>query len=472
MQNLATITAAVSVFLASLATADIVRLKDGSMVEGQVVRESDAGVLFDGKFSGLRATLEIPAGSIESIERRPLPDGFFDPAPPPARASDPASFDLDDTLYLEIPIAGRFGEQVFAEGIARALAYARRNAVGHVVFVIDSPGGDIDEAGRAYQALGRVHDDIRLHAYVRECRGAALGVALRCDSIFMAPGASIGGSDELLFTEEGDASELERRVVQSQLASQIAQETTSTPEGADVVRAMLDPREQLVLWIDEYDEFNTARTLPEGVAPDRVLLSVGENELLVLDDNTAARLGLPTVPGGVRMLGDELALEDWTPESDIGRQAMDAARIANERRAASAQTRFENQVRQNVERRERTAQAIETNIDLAIEWDPAGGEYASYGSVVRSKRGYLRVGSGGSRTWTKQSQRDWRYRTDAALGYLNKALRATGSMQSLDREAERLGLDPTYPDGELEKISREIRRHMDFLSRNRNRKQD
>ncbi len=466
-------TAAVAaLLLASTALADVVRMKDGRTVEGQIIRENDAGVLFDGKFSGIRATLLIPPASIESVERRPLPEGFFDPPAPPERSSDPASFDLDDTLYIEVPISGRFGEQIFTDGINRALAYARRNAIGHVVFVIDSPGGDLDEAARAYKSLGRVRDDVQLHAYVKHCRGAALAVALRCDSVFLAPGAQIGGSDELLFSTQDDASALERQVVQSQFASQIAREATETPEGADVVRAMLDPRERLVLWTDEYDEFNTARALPMGVPPGRVVLSVGEGELLVINADTASRLGLATVPGGVGSLGELLGLEDWTLESDVGREAMDAARVANERRAASAQTRFENQVRQNVERRERAAQAIESNIDLAIEWDPSAGEYASYGSVVRSKRGYLRIGSGGSRTWTEQSQRDWRYRTDAALNYLNNAQRAVRSMQSLDREAQSLGLDPTYPPGELQKIDGEIRRHMDYLQSNRNRNQD
>ena len=47
-----------------------------------------------------------------------------------------------ENSYLEIPLDGRFGDQITARGLEDALSTARCLGAKHIVFTINSPGGD------------------------------------------------------------------------------------------------------------------------------------------------------------------------------------------------------------------------------------------------------------------------------------------------------------------------------------------
>ena len=111
----------------------------------------------------IRAELTFSRDEIDSMERKPVPPGFFEPPPPPPRATEPEPTKPDEALYLEVPIDGVFGEQVFAAGIEKALRYARRYRIEHVVFRINSAGGDLHEAAdEALEQASWLGEDIDL----------------------------------------------------------------------------------------------------------------------------------------------------------------------------------------------------------------------------------------------------------------------------------------------------------------------
>ena len=133
---------AISALVVTSAHADRIYLVDGRVFEGLVIREGQE-VVADTVIANIRTRLTLKASDIDRIERAPVPDDFFDvPQAPDVRDVD----DDGQIQYLEIPIQGRLGEQVFARGVYDSLRHARRNKVRHIVFTIDSDGGDGDEA--------------------------------------------------------------------------------------------------------------------------------------------------------------------------------------------------------------------------------------------------------------------------------------------------------------------------------------
>src|SRR5688572_1478861 len=69
--------------------------------------------------------------------------------------------------YLEIPMAGRFGEQLTVRGMEDALKAAHRLGARHVVLTIASPGGDLLVAQQIYGLLSSHDRAFQFHAIVR-----------------------------------------------------------------------------------------------------------------------------------------------------------------------------------------------------------------------------------------------------------------------------------------------------------------
>ncbi len=456
--------------LAGAAHADVVRLNDGRSFEGEIVHETSDGVTIDTMISRVRAELTFGVSEVANIERKPVPDGFFSPPKAEPRVSDRSTFDADDTLYIEVPIHGRLGEDVFADGVGAALRYAERHGVGHVVFTIDSSGGTVDEASRVYQLLKRAQGKVQMHAVVRECHGAAIAIALWCDSLYVQPGASIGGSEELRFDQNPDAAALQKQVMQSQVAMEVANEAKRRGRDKHIVLALLDPRQQYAAWRDAEGNVQEGYKPPPGIDAANIIFAVGPDELLELNFDQCVALGVPVLDGGVQAMGELLGVTDWQAESDYGQTAMRKAQMGKEKQEAQLQQRFEAHAKRNIERRKKTADYIEVNIEQAKQWDPFEGEYATYGSAIRTSGGTLRVSGGTTPYFSQDSKRDWQYRSDTCIAYVEKARNGARSMQTLDAEAVRLGLEPTYTTEALTQLLQEMSVHLDYLRRNRDRK--
>ena len=106
----------------AVSRADLLTLADGRQFEGQVVGEKDDIVQLDTVIAGIRATLSFKRSDIKSLDKKPLATDFFDEAE--SYAQERSEESEKQTLYLEIPIVGRFKEQVFSKAVWSTLAYA------------------------------------------------------------------------------------------------------------------------------------------------------------------------------------------------------------------------------------------------------------------------------------------------------------------------------------------------------------
>ncbi len=100
--------------------------------------------------------------------------------------------------YLEVPLVGRFGEDIQSRGVRNAIEWAIANEVDDVLLRIDSEGGELHEAVEVLALIQEHAPNIRFHAVVQRAANVALLVIVPCDSIwiFSQPnGGVVIGSD-------------------------------------------------------------------------------------------------------------------------------------------------------------------------------------------------------------------------------------------------------------------------------------
>ena len=122
-------------------------------------------------------------------------------------------------------------------------------------------------------------------------------------------------------------------------------------------------------------------------------------------------------------------------------------------------------------------------IEQARASDPSRGSYATIQARTSSGGRAYRVGGRvryrvygeddgetyDTQRFTTDSRREWQWRSDTTLGFLNDALAAARSLKKLDPQAVELGLDRLYPDGELELLITELQTAADRVTAERNR---
>lgn len=429
--------------------ADIVEMYDGRRIEGKIFEETPTTVRIDAVVSGVRVKLGFPRRQIQSVQKVPLPEGFFDLEPrTEERVSDPAKVDPDAALYLEIPIVGRFGAQVSPEGVRKALAYAARYRIPHVVFYVDSQGGDRLAARRIYETLQK-YPDMRFYALVRDSVGVAMAVTVFCEKVFMLPGSNLGGV--VLESDDDGVSEDARALELAQVAYEVGQSAGKRGWPAPLVRAMIDPAETVYAWRDEGGKLVTAPRLPATVSRNAVIVSNGPDSVLTLNRTQAVNIGARSYNGTVEGLGAELGLEKWTRESDYGATAMMDSAKSQQRRTAVASRRKDVEIARLVQRRDATKKYIDRCLTLAHAWDPEQSAYSSFDKYEQKWERYW----GGPLEPTITRTR-WRELTDVTIDALTKAYQGIDRMKDLEDKAVDLGLEPLYAEGELEKYQDDI----------------
>ena len=451
-----------------LARADIIELSDGRRFEGDLLAQNNSIVKIDTRVRGIRTTLSFPRAEIKTIEEGELAPGFFDPPPADPRVSDPKKSGEGQVFYLEVPIVGEFGEDVFAGGVRSALSYAKRHGIEHVVFTIETDSANLDEALAFYRLLKTRKGTLKLHAVVKNCLGEGLAVALWCDTVTLLPGAKIGGLGRKLSEISEKIDPEEEDVVRAQMAEDAIRHTGKSGALAEIVRAMLDPSETLAIWKDDEGDLATGANPPEGVAAKRVVVSVDEGTPLQLSSDHIKAFGRPLLEGSAKDLGKLLGIEGWALESDYGSKVMERVAVREKKKASAKQAAFEKKVRRNIDRREATERSIAHNMQKAAEWDPTESNYETYSR--RWNWGWGWDGEWRTKQLTEDSRKKWRNRTDACMHFLKRAGKGLTAMKRLDEEANKLGLETTYKEGVIDDLLADLKARLVVLHQHRDKR--
>ncbi len=455
------------------ASADVIKMSDGRQFEGTVVATSNDSISIDTVVSTVRVTLKLNRAEIASHDKKPVRAGFYDPAPADARISDPTKFADPGSVYLEVPIKGEFGKDVYAAGVRQIIAYARAHRIGHLVFVVESNGGDLDEAREIYDLIRGQFGKIRMHAIVANCMGDAMAVPAACDTINLLPGSSVGGLGRRLAEISDKLAKEDEMVLRRQLANELEATAKLRGRNGKVIRAMVDPTESLAAWKTAEGEVKMDTELPADVPKDKVIFNNNDKSLLVLTYDQAIALGLPAFKGGAADLGKQLDISQWSAESDYGITTMKKIAAEKTKAAEAAQSMFDGKVKNNVTRRESADRAIQENMKQASDWAPTKESYATYkyyGSRWNWGWGYGGGGEGiDSNRLTNESRKKWRDRTDACMYFLLEARSAMKTMQRLDKEAVTLGLPATYKPEDLDYMLKDLEVKVVYLNNHRNR---
>ena len=370
--------------------------------------------------------------------------------------------------YLEIPMEGRFGEQITVRGMEDALKAAQRLGARHIVLTFDSPGGDLLVAQQIYGLLSSHDRAFRFHAIVRRATGSAVAPLVWCDTILVRAGGRIGGAD--LAVEESGYPGIDPGVVLANLALTAAEEAKRHGLSPELVRAMIDPAQAVNGWRDSAGRVQISRWIPNDVHSADFIVQHPAGSVLTLTDRQAVELRFARAyEGDAAGLGRELGFAGWSTAGEAGRRAMAGATVAGPA-VPSRDDRRAFLIEQNRRRRAATKAAIERFLKLAHDWHPKLGTYSTYketahwwgtfwdGCVIDTGR------------LTPESRRHWRDRTDLTVASLSKARGGVLEMKALEKEARELGQEPLYPEGKLEEMRLDLELKIAFLIRERDRR--
>jgi hypothetical protein len=459
----------IPILLGPLQTAfgDEVICKDGRRLIGEIVRRDAKGLVIDIRARSIRAQIKVPAQNIEKVIEKELPATYFDPPAADKRISKAGAFKPGDELYLEVPLTGTFGVNIFARGIQRVLSYARRNRVKHVVFVLDSTGAnDLAEARAIYRLMAKYRNRLRFHVLVKKATGDALAILLSSHTVHPQSGAIIGGAPWA--KEEGQDAEV-LGTLQRSIALKAVEAAREQGRSGQFIQAMIDPAIKIAVWEDVTGQRHTGEQVPPNITKDKVIVSVGAGQKLVLNGSQIAKLGIKLFDKEVSALGKSLGYDSWKRESQYGAKIL--LKVAREEE--KKKNAFIKKVEAVLARRSSAQESLAHSLQFAEKWDPEKKTYETYKRHYSFAWGrYGSYGSGyDSNILTKNSQNVWRKRSDATVTYLKKAVSSARSLRKIEKSASKLGLAPLVPDDKLLRLIKDLKMRAQVIHNNRNRKE-
>jgi len=381
-----------------------------------------------------------------------------------------AAVQAQENSYLEIPLEGRLGEQVTARGVEDALDAARALGAKHIVFTIDSSGGDPLAALDLHALLSTRNRDFTFHALVREAAGVAVMPLVWCETILIRPGGRIGGMD--LGAEASRYPGVEPGVVVLNLALNAAEEAKRHGRSPELVRALLDPGQPVNGWRDGAGRIQIGSGIPNGIHTDDFIVQHPAGSVLTLTDRQAVELRFARAyDGDAAGMGRELGYAGWATKGEAGRKALAHATVAE--RVKSSLLRNDRQrflIDQNRRRRTAAKLSIERFLNLGHEWNPKLGTYSTYKETWPWWNTFWDGCGVDTGRLTPEARQKWRDRTDLTVALLSRARGGVLEMKLLDKEARELGQEPFYPEGKLEEMRVDLELKIAMLIRERDRR--
>ncbi|MFK7884468.1 MAG: ATP-dependent Clp protease proteolytic subunit [Phycisphaerales bacterium] len=436
----------------SAATADVVTLKTGETIEGEVLDVTRSEVTIKTKVHNITTTQTIRRSKIADIEYKPLPDDFWGSGKktkePDTKTNDAESEDADsdrsarttnrvgrnpESQYVVIPIKGGIGSEVTEYGVRRALTQSRGRAQ-HIVFVVDSPGGYVYSAVAILDLLKEFDDEFEYHCVIEEGAISAASVfAAASDHIYVHPDARLGGAVAYSSENSTGATEVDAKF-NSIWSANIASRADAKGHSGDAFRAMVVLEAEL--WQGEDGTLTAARTAGSTqIDSASTILTIRASQMI--ESGMAKAIG-----GEPSEIGTIIGDDNWTEYPKIGERAM-------------AQTG-----------RERTLMESKHNEAIA-EYREALAEYETENplqftyTVIRAGNNVYRLDPSSMRVWLR--------RCDRSISACKTMLRSLKELASINAKAQRTkALHLVTPDDLGHDAYVELEHNLDWLRNHRN----
>ena len=238
------------------------------------------------------------------------------------------SLQAQDGSYLEIPVKGKLGEEITASGVEKSLKGAKAAGIKNIVFSVECSGGDQLVARDLVNILRTTDKDFSYTSVVQEAVGLGVVFIIRADTIFVRPGAKIGGvhlNTTKIEQETGVGSE----VILANVALNAGVQAKAHGRPAELIRAMIDPLEPVYAWKGAGGKAEFGRSLPPDTAKENILLEHKAGKTLMLTDAEAVTLGFAQkFDGSVADLGKALGIAGWVSKGNPPARATVEARLA------------------------------------------------------------------------------------------------------------------------------------------------
>ncbi|MBL0927138.1 MAG: hypothetical protein IBJ11_05730 [Phycisphaerales bacterium] len=193
----------------SASAADKLKLKDGRVLEGVVVREVDGGVFFRVKVGSIESQQFYAKADIAEIVRDKAAEGAAPAAPAGGTTPAPASPNSTETgtpipdgaigvtfVSLEEMVGPYMNARALLDSVEllkQKLPKEQRPKV--LVLVFESGGGALLEVEPLSNAIHeKLKKDFRVVAWIRSAISAAAMTAMNCEEIYMMSEGNIGGA--------------------------------------------------------------------------------------------------------------------------------------------------------------------------------------------------------------------------------------------------------------------------------------
>ncbi|MGH7132475.1 MAG: hypothetical protein ACREJO_11070 [Phycisphaerales bacterium] len=339
-------------------------------------------------------------------------------AQPPSKPAAPAETKPDTSgppTWMAIPLEGEFGTEVTAAGVVAAMNDAKNRKFGHVVFIVDSPGGRVEDARAIVEVLKPFSATIKCHCVVKKAEGAALWVVAASGTIFVA-----AKSEPLSFGIAGNDEEAkaERARAADGFADELAKIAGAHGHSPWIFRAIVAPKSEL--WLVPGDKPALSSSMP---AAENARQIDGPDSTLTLNSELAVELRLArsiSEPSG-DLVGAALGVAPWRSSKNAGavhmkHAAMELVRLRKNFEAS------QKKYTESVDEMQRRMERLPAMKEKAAADDPSKSVRVDYAYDLA----YRRLMPESSRAWTDQT---------------NKAIDDWQAVQAIVREADSLRKD-------------------------------
>jgi len=172
---------------------DKVHLKDGTVLEGEIVREVDGWVWLKRTVNGVNQEDTIDPKNISKVERASKGAGAAEPSRAAPDAAKPKARDGGTPRAAILTLEGTVGIQMCRKPLEDALPLLRKDGVNIVIFKINSGGGLLLEIQRLSDVIEEEYKkEFTVVAWIESAISAAAMTAHTVEDIYFMPNGNYG----------------------------------------------------------------------------------------------------------------------------------------------------------------------------------------------------------------------------------------------------------------------------------------